>query len=202
MDQTETEIQVLQGISEAPSLGYDGFPLGALRENWNSVYDLSRNLAEVIRSDSSRRGEQFDAMVVIPRGSYYVANIVSRELGFLAPDILHMCMTSYDNGVTERKEVFQYGQMPSLEEVDGKDLLIIEEVCDSGETIAHASQLLKLAGAGLIRSGALHYKPQRSTTGYKPDWYGITTDAWIVYPWEVNEANGINANYTVKRCDD
>jgi uncharacterized protein len=178
-------------------LASDGYPIDAMREFPHSVRDLATSLADRIEQHCADTGEQFDKIIVIPRGSYDPANIMVRRFGFTAVDLIHMCMSSYKDGQMKRNGVFEYGQMPTPEEVDGLDLLIIEEVCDTGETLKHATELLALANAGLIRTATLHYKPTKSTTGFVPDWYGIKTDAWIVYPWEKDEKVG--ASSAVKR---
>lgn len=151
---------------------------------------MSIRLAARIEADCRASGEQFDFMLVIPRGSYYPANIVSRELGFGAADLLHACASSYQAHAQARQQAFTMGQMPSRVQVHGKDILIIEEVCDTGSTLDFLVDFLREAGAGLVRTGVLHYKPGRNQTGFRPDWFITKTDRWIVYPWEISEARG------------
>jgi len=165
-------------------------PKSALRESWESVYDKSLALAFLIEEHCRKTGEQFDAMVIVPRGSYYPANIVSRELGFDSVDMLHASIGSYFDGTTKRKASFELGQMPTDEEINGKNLIVLEEVCDTGRTLEFLTKRLKEQGAKLVRSGCLHYKPGGSQTGYKPDWSVAETDNWIVYPWEKHELQG------------
>jgi hypoxanthine phosphoribosyltransferase len=167
-----------------------GIPEDALRETWESVYEKSLELAARIEKHCRETGEQFDAIVVVPRGSYYPVNIVARELGFESVDLLHACVSSYVPVSTERKVDFTLGQMPTDDEVKGKNLLIIEEVCDTGHTMKFLNDRFMNQGATLVRTGALHYKPGKSETGFKPDWYGTETDKWIVYPWEIHDSNG------------
>jgi hypoxanthine phosphoribosyltransferase len=164
-------------------------PDDALRETWDSIYDKSVELATMIKTACRESEMYFDAMVVVPRGAYYPANIVSRELGFGATDLLHASIASYNDGSTEQQQ-FRTGQMPTADQVRGKDLLIIEEVCDTGYTLKYLTDYLQEQGAKLIMIGALHYKPEQNRTGIKPDWYVTATDKWIVYPWEAHEANG------------
>ncbi len=161
-----------------------------LRESWESVYEMSLQLAKRIEADCRARGEQFDALLVIPRGSYYPANIVSRELGFEAVDLLQACIGSYETGSTERATKFKLGQMPTEAMIRGKDILIIEEVCDTGHSLTFLADYLHEAGSGLVRTGVLHYKPGRNQTGFRPDWFIKETDQWIVYPWESSEERG------------
>src|ERR1039458_8680451 len=102
----------------------------AVRETWEGVYDKSLQLATKISEHCARTGERFDAIIVVPRGSYYPVNIISRELGFTATELLHACVESYRVGSTQRQAKFKIGQMPSDNQIAGKNLLIIDEVCD------------------------------------------------------------------------
>jgi hypoxanthine phosphoribosyltransferase len=164
-------------------------PADALRETWDSVYKMSVELARLIEEHCRNTGERFDAVVVVPRGSYYPANIVARELGFEATDLLSAAVKSYRPNSTERLE-FKLGQMPLDDEIRGKNLLIIEEVCDRGHTLQFLDDRFKKQGAALVRTGVLHYKPGQSETGFKPDWAVKETDKWIVYPWEIHDKTG------------
>lgn len=178
------ETAVFGGVNQVSII-----PDDALIESWDSVYQMSLDLAAMIDTDCEANGNRFDAILAFPRGSYYPVNIISREFGFAAPEILHACVTSYDAGTTSQNQEFRMGQMPTKEQVEGKNLLIIEEVCDTGNTLAHVTSLLQLMGVGLIKTGVLHYKPTNSKSGFKPDYFVQETDKWIVYPWEIHEQN-------------
>lgn len=171
-------------------------PNDARYETWDSVYDASVKLAAMIEAACVKTGERFDAMIVIARGSYYPVNIISRELDFQATDMLHVGMSSYIVGSSQQEE-FKLGQMPAKAQLAGKNLLIIDEVCDSGRTFEFLTKWLKEQGAALVRTGVLHYKLGQSRTGFVPDWFVVKTDEWIVYPWEVVEYEGKPAH--VKR---
>jgi uncharacterized protein len=165
-------------------------PADALRLTWEDVLKRSIQLAEMIEGDCQKSGQQYDLMLIVPRGSYYPANIISRKLGFASTDMLHACIGSYESGKSERSGEFTLGQMPAPEQVKDRDILIIEEVCDTGHTLKFLVDWLKFTGAKKIKTAALHYKPARSETGFKPDWYAEETDKWIVYPWETYEEQG------------
>ncbi len=165
-------------------------PDDALIETWDSVYKQSVKLAAQIEAHCRETGEKFDAIIVIPRGSYYPVNIVARELGFEAVDLIHASIGSYVSTTTTRNDKFELGQMPTDAEVAGKNLLIIDEVCETGNTLVFLTDRLKQQGAALLRTGALHYKPSRSQTEFVPDWYVVKTDKWIHYPWESHDTKG------------
>lgn len=154
-----------------------------LHLGWEEVYGQSLKLAELIKA----AGEQFDYMVVVPRGGYFVANVVARELDFGVTKLLHAGVGSYDSGQGNQRPELSIGEMPTVETVRGKSLLIIDEVCDSGETLAFVTDYFNKSGAKLVKSGVLHYKPINSRAGYKPDWFVEQTDKWVVYPWEERE---------------
>lgn len=162
----------------------------AMRETWESVYEKSLSLAYLIEEHCRTSGERFDAIVVVPRGSYYPVNIISRELGFDAGALLHACLTSYEDQKSERAGKFKIGQMPADKDVKDKNLFIVEEVCDTGYTLDFLVKRFKEQGANLVRSGVLYYKPARNETGFKPDLVVAETDEWIVYPWEKHELQG------------
>lgn len=168
-------------------------PDDAYRLGWDDVLKQSVALADMIETSCKSSSEQFDIMVVIPRGSYYPANIVSRRLGFSGTDLVHACIGSYEASARQRSDKFRLGQMPPKEMVKHKDVLVIEEVCDTGQTLKFLTDWLREAGAGTVRTGVLHYKPSKSETGFVPDWYVGQTDKWIVYPWEGYEALGRNS---------
>lgn len=157
-------------------------PEDALRESWDSAFEKTVKLSKMIQDS----GQKFDKIVVIPRGSYYPVNIIGRELGFKSVDYLHASIGSYEDGETQAGE-FKLGQMPTDEEVRGKRLLIIDEVCDKGRTLDFLTRHLKEQGAKDVRTAVLHNKPNQSETGFVPDWYVEETDQWIVYPWELHE---------------
>ena len=174
----------------AMGTGTATIPADALRLSWDDVLKQSVRLADMIEAACQKSGEQFDVMLIIPRGSYYPANIISRKLGFASTDMLHACIGSYESGKSERSGGFTLGQMPAPDQVKGKDILIIEEVCETGHTLKFLVDWLQFTGAKTIRTAALHYKPGRSETGFVPDWHAEEVKKWIVYPWEVYEDQG------------
>lgn len=65
------------------------------------------------------------------------------------------------------------------QEVRGKRVLIVDETCDSGET-------MRLAVAALVNAGALEVRTAVSfrTGPYEPDFHALATESVIVLPWD------------------
>lgn len=177
-----------------------GIDPNAVVESWESIHEKSVKLADMIVDSykNETKANLFDKVVTIPKGGLYPANIVTREIACRSVDILAAAMGSYKPGTTTRGKII-YGQLPTREEVAGKNLLIIDEVCDSGRTLLDLVTRLKDLGAQQIKTAVLHYKPGKNETGFMPDWYVQATDEWIVYPWEINEFKGHSAKPKVMK---
>ena len=64
-------------------------------------------------------------------------------------------------------------------EVRGKKVLIVDETCDSGETLRLAIGAIVNAGAKEVRT-AVGFK----TGAYSPDFHALATESTIVLPWD------------------
>lgn len=61
-----------------------------------------------------------------------------------------------------------------------KDTLVIDDICDTGETLKNSIALY---------TATLHYKP---TAGFTPDFYAKEVGSdWIVYPWERKDSDAV-----------
>ena len=70
-----------------------------------------------------------------------------------------------------------FGAAPT--EVRGKRALVVDETCDSGDT-------LRLAVGAIINAGAKEVQTAVSfkTGSFEPDFHGLATEANIVLPWD------------------
>ena len=70
-----------------------------------------------------------------------------------------------------------FGEAPAA--ARGKRVLLVDETCDTGDTI-------RLARAALVNLGAADVKTAVSfrTGPYEPDFAAMATDAAIVLPWD------------------
>jgi len=158
-------------------------PADALQLSWQDIETLAVELSDKIIAS----GQTVDRLVVLPRGGLGPANIVARRLDIPGHQVLSAALSSYASGEFQRSKEFKVGQFPTRQQIAGKRLLVVDEVCDTGHTLAETVRLLRELGAEEVVTAVLHYKPNRSETGYVPDFYVAQTDAWIVYPWEWHE---------------
>ena len=66
-------------------------------------------------------------------------------------------------------------------DINGKKVLLVDDLCDTGDTMIAALDWVKLFDPSEITVAALYVKP---TSKYIPVISVETTDAWIVFPYE------------------
>ncbi len=67
---------------------------------------------------------------------------------------------------------------------DGKTVLVIDDVFDTGKTAAAVKKEIEGLGARAYIA-TLYYKPANNKTDIIPDFYIHSTDEWIVFPHEI-----------------
>lgn len=135
----------------------------------------------------------FDAMILITRGGIIPGGLVAEAL-----DIEEILTASIDfpsesrsgenNELTNNKFLAlpEFIQFPSASLLCEKRILIMDDVWGSGRTISTVKNRVKGA-YGIPYTCVLHFNPHRNLFGdEKPDFYAAVTDAYIIYPWEID----------------
>jgi len=143
---------------------------------WDEVHKFSLILArKVIES-----GYIPDVIVGILRGGYIVARIVADILNI---EELGVVEVKFYRSIGERAERPVITQ-PLILDVRDRNVLIVDDVVDSGRTLEIVSQQVRLRGAKNVKSAALFVKPRSIIN---PDYYIIKTTKWVLFPWELGE---------------
>ncbi len=143
---------------------------------WDEVYDLTLKVAEKIW----KSGFNPDILVGIARGGWIVARLLS---DFLDNSNVTSIRIEFYKGIAETGEKPQITQ-PLIVDVKDKRVLICDDVADTGHSLIAAVEHVKEHGAKDVKVATLHLKPW---SAYKPDYFVVETDAWIIYPWEIRE---------------
>lgn len=124
-------------------------------------------------------------MLVITRGGMVPACIISERLNLR--NILVAAVMFY-TGVERTLDKPIFLQFPADPLLNGRRVLIVDDVWDSGRTIVAVRDRV-LAASGQPDTAVLHYKPGRSQfSGLRPTYFVDETDAWIVYPWDLGDS--------------
>ncbi|GAA1486341.1 phosphoribosyltransferase [Brachybacterium fresconis] len=141
--------------------------------DWELFGTASRELAQTI-ADSA-----FDPEIVIAvaRGGLLPAGSLSYALGLKLADAINV--EFYTDVHETLPDPVLLAPMLDAESIQGKRLLVVDDVADSGRTLALVLDLLREMGAD-ARSAVLYAK---SASVVSPDFVWRRTDEWIVFPW-------------------
>lgn len=171
--------------------------LEALWPSPEEIDQQTRALGRLLLEHANGRPlkELYPIPIISSRGGLHTANLLIRPFGYTNQDIRFLGLSSYQDGGTQQSEGFLYGHMPLRVDIEGQNVLTIDEVCDTGRTqLENERIIMEELGAASVTSAVLDYKPERSKkTGFVPDFYVATTERWIVYPWEPYEILGERA---------
>jgi hypothetical protein len=130
---------------------------------------------------------EFEGMVIVTRGGVIPGGMLAEAL-----DLKHILTAAVDFPAEMEQDESrlyawpQFIQFPEDEVAAGRRLLIVDDVWGSGRTITAVGNRIDAAG-GIPYTCVLHFNPYRNLFGNaKPDYYGAVTDAYIVYPWEID----------------
>jgi len=70
-------------------------------------------------------------------------------------------------------------------DVEGRRVLVVDDVSDQGDSLLALVDLLRRDGAADVRTATVHFKPWSKL---RPDFFVVETDSWIIYPWELYES--------------
>ena len=148
-------------------------PLSFTAPSWDQIYDMLIDLAKRVKDS----GFKPDLIVGVCRGGWAPARVMS--------DLLENANTASIRiefylapGVTSRKPVISQAIMVP---VKGVNVLVVDDVADTGESLKVAVEHLDVCGAKAIRTATIYYKPQSI---FKPDFFIVQTEQWIIFPWE------------------
>jgi len=146
--------------------------------NWNDISKLCKELAKKIKAS----GYRVDVIVAVARGGWVPARILAdlleiKELYSVKTEHWGMVAT-----ITGEAKITQ----PLNVSLDDKNVLIVDDVADTGETIKIVREHVKNLMAKDIRIAVIDYK---KTSKFIPDYYAAEMEGWkwIVYPWSLKE---------------
>ena len=130
----------------------------------DKIQDQVKRVAGEIRADMQGRAPLF---ICVLNGAFVFAADLIRECGINDSHITFVRYKSYEGtGSTGKvKEV-----MGLTEDIAGRDIVIIEDIVDTGLTASMMVNDLRKRNPRSIRFATLLHKPVSSKTGFKPDY--------------------------------
>ncbi|MEM9318199.1 MAG: hypoxanthine phosphoribosyltransferase [Pseudomonadota bacterium] len=128
------------------------------------IEDLAREI-EAAFSDTSKL-----VLVGLLRGSFvFIADLV-RELN-LPVEVDFLEASSYGDATESSREVRILKDLRG--EIAGRDVLVVEDIVDTGHTLSHVLHLLEARGPRRLETIALLDKPSRREVEIKASWTGF-----------------------------
>jgi len=127
----------------------------------------------------------FESMVMITRGGIIPGGLLAEAM-----DITHILTAAVDFPA-QMKETGLYAwprfiQFPDDQLLHERRTLVVDDVWGSGRTITSVKNRVVAAG-GYPFSCVFHFNPNRSLfSDAKPNYFAAITDAYIIYPWEID----------------
>jgi hypoxanthine phosphoribosyltransferase len=146
------------------------------------VHQLILKLVRKInRRIAAGRMSRPEMVVAIGRGGWSWAKEVADWINVLEIGTLQMV---HYKGIGQRlKRPIVLQTLPV--EIMGKNILALDDVVETGKTMAGAKEFLELMGAKRVTTATLYLKPMSK---FKPDFFGKRTDAWIIFYGDIMES--------------
>jgi hypoxanthine phosphoribosyltransferase len=141
-----------------------------LEVDWAMFGELCRALALKVARDYNP-----EVIVGIARAGVIPAAVVA---SILRVDFYSMRISRKDGGEPVRMRPAVLSAAPR--EVEGKRVLIVDEITTSGDTLRLALAAVRDVHPAEVRTATSFAR----TSGYQPDYSALTMDAQVVFPWD------------------
>lgn len=147
-----------------------------LTPSWDDMGKICFSLAQQILSKNYR----IDRLVALVKGGLTWSRTL---LDYLDIENLSAFQVRFYRDIAKTKKCPVIVQsLPVV--VEGENLLLFDDVVDSGETLKIGREYLYMCGAKKVYSASLYIK---NWAKIKPDFYSKETGAWIIFPHEIRE---------------
>lgn len=150
---------------------------------WPDVVETVDAIAGQVRTDRLP-----DVLVGVLRGGIVPAVLLSHQLGVRELRAVEVAHTLDDSINADKFGAPQVMNPASLGDLTGQDVLLVDDIAGSGDTLICTVGLLHAAGAQRVRSAVLTVnranwrRPQRPADVVM--YLGRQVDTWVVFPWE------------------
>lgn len=160
---------------------FDNDPVTYQVVYWEEFVALCQQVGEMIKAAE----QEIDVLVSLAKGGWPIGRIVADVLGV---------RQGYSIGMETYSGINQHAAEPKIYQdinqsvVQGKTVLIADDVADSGVSLNFARQHLMSLGAQRVVTATTFFKPHSSI---RPDFFAEETTAWILFPFEQAESRAL-----------
>lgn len=138
------------------------------------------DLDALVATLAAETGRDYDLVLAITRGGLVPAGILAYRLDLREILVAGVEFYRREGGTHPEPVVLHF---PDTSLLEGRRILVVDEVWETGETMAEVMERVRAAGAEPV-SAVLHYKPGKSRVASRPDHYAATVEGWVTYPYK------------------
>jgi hypoxanthine phosphoribosyltransferase len=143
--------------------------------------DTIANRNEALAQEIARSKPENLLVVAVLKGSFMFAADLIRALHRtgLSPQVEFVHLSSYLDGTVSTGQVTILRDVES--DVRGRDVLLVDDILESGRTVTFAKDLLMARGAKSVKTAVLLEKPGKRAVQIQPDYVGFTCpDVFVI----------------------
>lgn len=150
--------------------------------NINTLFDeatIAQRVEALAGEITGAKPEKLLVVAVLKGSFIFAADLVRamHRVG-LEPEMEFIHLSSYGAG-TESQDIRILRDVES--DVNGRDIILVDDILESGRTLAFAKERLMNRGANSVRIAALLDKPERRKAAISADYVGFTCpDKFVV----------------------
>lgn len=152
---------------------------------WGDIDKINKNLANKIKNDGIP-----DCIITILRGGNIPSTQISHLIG--VREIYPLLIKRTDSDDHYAKMIKPLVIFSEILDIENKDVLIVDDMLASGETMFLARKIAQERKAKKIRSAVLIFKEpkfQQENVDLIADYIGkkLDTTQWVIFPWEKDQ---------------
>ena len=168
-------------------------------EEWLTPKQIAKDVQQVADQISADYKDREPLFVVVLNGAFVFASDLLRALKDVRCEVTFIRVSSYWGMSSTGQLEFI---VPLQQVVDNRDVIIVEDVIDTGLTIHQLKAYLRAQGASSVRTATMLFKPEKlEYNDAKPDYVGheITSEFVVGYGLDFDGfVRNLDAIYKVK----
>jgi hypoxanthine phosphoribosyltransferase len=151
--------------------------------DWAALANLAARMAEDARAERPP-----EVVIGVLRNGMIPAVMICHQLGIRDLRGLHVTHTLTDGVNAIKSSRPEEHNTASLGDLAGKDVLIVDDIAGSGDTLRSVVALVQAAGPATVRTAVcvINRANWRNPTDPRQvvTYVGTFADRWVVFPWE------------------
>lgn len=149
-----------------------------------SAEDIQARVKELARQVRADYTGHLHIIAVLKGAFMFMSDLVRNLEGSVSLDF--MAVSSYARGTTTSGEVRLVKDLDTA--LDGKDVLIVEDIVDTGLTLTYLQEILKARNPRVLRTACLLSKPSRRKVSVPVEYIGFEVEDHFVVGYGLDYA--------------